>query len=111
RTPAPGSWPYTGAGALTATAGSAPPTPPMGAYPPATPPPIPSGAGQPPRRRRRMKPLVLALILGGIVGAGGATAFAVTSFTGQPPTQLEQPAAQTSPASAPSSVGPEVTSS
>ena len=41
RTPAPGSWPYTGAGALTATAGSAPPTPPMGAYPPATPPPMP----------------------------------------------------------------------
>ena len=114
RTPAPGSWPYTGAGALTATAGSAPPTPPMGAYPPATPPPMPppmlSGTGQPPRRRR-MKPLVVALILGGIVGAGGAAAFAVTSFSGQPSTQLEQPAAQTSSASAPASVGPEVTSS
>ena len=53
RTPAPGSWPYTGAGALTATAGSAPPTPPMGTYPPATPPPMPSGMGQPPRRRDR----------------------------------------------------------
>ena len=112
---AAGSWPYTGAGALTATAGSAPPTPPMGAYPPATPPPMPppmpSGTGQPPRRRRRMKPLVVALILGGIVGAGGAAAFAVTSFSGQPSTQLEQPAAQTSSASAPASVGPEVTSS
>ena len=88
RTPAPGSWPYTGAGALTATAGSAPPTPPMGAYPPATPPPMPppmlSGTGQPPRRRR-MKPLVVALILGGIVGAGGAAAFAVTSFSGRRP--------------------------
>jgi serine/threonine protein kinase len=112
RTPAPGSWPYTGAGALTATAGSAPPTPPMGAYPPATPPPMPpampSGTGRPPRRRR-MKPLVVALILGGIVGAGGAAAFAVTSFSGQPSTQLEQPAGHTS--SAPASVGPEVTSS
>jgi eukaryotic-like serine/threonine-protein kinase len=116
RTPAPGSWPYTGAGtpytgagALTATAGSAPPTPPMGAYPPATPPPVPAGTGQPPRRRR-VKPLVLALIPGGIVGAGGAAAFAVTSFTGQPSTQLEQPAAQTSPATAPASVGPAVSS-
>src|SRR5439155_23922969 len=48
---------------LTRTAGSASPTPPMGAYPPATPPPMPSGTGQPPPRRRRMKPLVLALIL------------------------------------------------
>jgi hypothetical protein len=110
RTPAPGSWPYTGAGALTATAGSAPPTPPMGAYPPATPPPMPSGTGRPPRRRR-MKPLVVALILGGIVGAGGAAAFAVTSFSGQPSTHLEQPAGQTSSATAPASVGPEVTSS
>ena len=98
------------AGALTATAGSPPPTPPMGAYPPATPPPMPAGTGQPPRRRR-MKPLVLALILGGIVGAGGAAAFAVTSFTGQPSTQLEQPAGQASSAPAPASVGPEVTSS
>jgi eukaryotic-like serine/threonine-protein kinase len=111
RTPAPDSWPYTGAGALTATAGSAPPTPPMGTYPPATPPPMPSGTGQPPRRRR-LKPLAVALILGGIVGAGGAAAFAVTSFSGQPPTQLQQPAAQTSSASAsaPASVGPAVTS-
>jgi hypothetical protein len=111
RTPAPGSWPYTGAGALTATAGSAQPTPPMGAYPPATPPPMPSGTGQPPPRRRRMKPLVVALILGGLVGAGGAAAFALTSFTGQPSTQLEHPAGQTSSVSVPASVGPEVTSS
>jgi serine/threonine protein kinase len=110
RTPAPGGWPYAAAGALTATAGSATPTPPMGTYPPATPPPMPSGTGQPPRRRR-MKPLVLALILGGIAGAGGATAFAVTSFTGPPSTHLEQPAAQTSPASASASVGPAVSSS
>ena len=55
-----------------------------------------------------MKPLVLALILGGIVGAGGATAFALNSFSGPPSTQLEQPAAQTSSATAPASVGPEV---
>ena len=108
-----------GAEALTATAGGAPPTPPMGAYPPATPPlpmpvptpaPMPAGTGLPPRRRR-MKPLVVALILGGIVGAGGAAAFALTSFTGQPSVQLEQPAGQTSTAPAPASVGPEVTSS
>ncbi|HEY1003611.1 MAG TPA: serine/threonine-protein kinase, partial [Streptosporangiaceae bacterium] len=107
RTPAPGSWPYTGAGALTATAGSAPPTPPMGAYPPATSPPMPPDRGRPPRRRR-MKPLAVALILGGIVGAGGAAAFALTSFTGQPAAQLEQPAGQTS--SPPASVGPAVNS-
>jgi len=96
-----------GAAASAVAAGS---TPPMGAYPPATPPPMPAGTGQPPRRRR-IKPLVVALILGGIVGAGGAAAFAMTSFSGQPSTQLEQPAAQTSSASAPASVGPEVTSS
>ena len=81
----------------------------MGAYPPATPPPMAAGTGQPPPRRRRVKPLVLALILGGIVGAGGAAAFAMTSFTGQPSVQLEQPAGQTSTAPAPASVGPEVT--
>jgi serine/threonine protein kinase len=112
RTPAPANWPYTGAGALTATAGSAPPTPPMGAYPPATPPPMPppmpSGTGRPPRRR--MKPLLVALILGGLVGAGGAAAFALTSFTGQPSVQLEQPAGQTSSTPAPASVGPAVNS-
>jgi eukaryotic-like serine/threonine-protein kinase len=106
--------PTPGAGALTATAGSAPPTPPMGAYPPATPPPMPppmpSGTRQPPRRRR-MKPLVVALILGGLVGAGGAAAFALTSFTGQPSVQLEQPAGQASSAPASVSAGPEVTSS
>jgi serine/threonine protein kinase len=111
--PDPANWPYTGAGALTATAGSAPPTPPMGAYPPATPPPmpppIPPGTGRPPRRRR-VKPLVVALILGGLVGAGGAAAFALTSFTGQPSIQLEQPAGQSSSAPAPVSVDPAVTS-
>ena len=95
---APLSTPTPGAGALTATVGSAPPTPPDGAYPPATPPPMPPpmppGTRQPPRRRR-MKPLVVALILGGIVGAGGAAAFALTSFTGQPSVQLGQPADHT----------------
>ena len=99
--PAPSSWPPApaAAGALTATAGGAPQTPPMGAYPPATPPPAP---GAQPPRRRRMKPLVLALILGGIVGAGGATAFVVNSMS-QTPVQMEQPAAQTSPATVPAS--------
>jgi serine/threonine protein kinase len=99
--------PPTGLGATRTTAAGSgpaePPTPAMGAYPPATPPP----RAQPPRRR--MKPLVLALILGGIVGAGGATAFVVTSMS-QAPVQMEQPAAQTTPAMAPTSVEPEVSS-
>ena len=109
RTPAPANWPYTGAGALTATAGSAPPTPPMGAYPPATPPPMPPGTSRP-QPRHRMKPLVVALILGGLVGAGGAAAFALTSVAGQPSIQLEQPAGQRSSAPAPASAGPAVNS-
>ena len=58
-----------------------------------------------------MKPLVVALILGGIVGAGGAAAFAVTSFTGRRPPSWSSRPAQTSSATAPASVGPEVTSS
>jgi len=85
-------------GQLTATAGGAPQTPPLGAYPPDTP--------APRAPRRRVKPLVLALILGGIVGASGATAFVVNSMS-QPPVQMESPAAQTSPATAPASVAPE----
>jgi len=100
--PAPGSWPP--AEALTATAGGAPPTPPMGAYGPPAPPPAPRA--RPPRRR--VKPLVLALILGGIVGASGATAFVVSSMSNAP-AQMESPAAQTSPAP-PASVSPAVSS-
>jgi len=88
---------------------SAPFTPPMGTYPPPTPPPAPAGTSQPPRRQRRMKPLVLALILGGILGAGGATAFVVSSMSNSP-VQMEQQG-QTSPATAPASVGSEVSSS
>jgi len=80
---------------------SGPQTPPLGAYPPATPPPR--------APRRRVKPLVLALILGGIVGASGATAFVVNSMS-QPPVQMESPAAQTSPATVPASVTPQVSS-
>ena len=101
--PAPGSWPP--AEALTATAGGAPPTPPMGAYGPPAPPPGPRA--RPPRRR--VKPLVLALILGGIVGASGATAFVVSSMSSAP-MRMESPAAQTSPAAPPVSVSPEVSS-
>ena len=101
--PTPGSWPPAAAAPLTATAGGTPPTPPMAAYPPPTPPPVP---GVQPPRRRRMKPLVLALILGGIVGAGGATAFVVSSMS-HAPVQMEQPAAQTSPATAPASANPQ----
>jgi serine/threonine protein kinase len=106
----------TGLGATqTAGAGSGPSgpqTPPMGAYPPATPPPLGTypPATPPPRApRRRVKPLVLALILGGIVGASGATAFVVHSMS-QSPVQMESPAAQTSPATTPASVAPEVSS-
>ena len=80
----PASWPPV------APAGSAPLTPSMAGYPPPTPPPAPSGMGLPPRRQRRMKPLVLALILGGIVGAGGATAFVVSSMSNSP-VRIEQP--------------------
>jgi len=102
QTPPQGSWPpAAAAGQLTATAGGAPQTPPLGAYPPATPPPR--------APRRRVKPLVLALILGGIVGASGATAFVVHSMS-QSPVQMESPAAQTSPATVPASVTPQVSS-
>jgi eukaryotic-like serine/threonine-protein kinase len=102
QTPPQGSWPpAAAAGQLTATAGGAPQTPPLGAYPPATPPPR--------APRRRVKPLVLALILGGIVGASGATAFVVHSMS-QSPVQMESPAAQTSPPTVPASVAPQVSS-
>ena len=105
------SWPHVAAAgaALTATAGSAAPTPPGGlmAPPPpggAYPPPPPMGRNRPPRRR--VRPLVLALVLGGVVGAGGAAAFAV-STTGHSTTHLQdRPAAVTS--SAPSSAGASV---
>jgi eukaryotic-like serine/threonine-protein kinase len=101
----PASWPPVAPG------GNTPFTPPMGTYTPPTPPPTPSGTGQPPlppRRQRRMKPLVLALILGGIVGAGGATAFVVSSMSNSP-VHIEQQG-QTSPATSPASVGPETSS-
>jgi hypothetical protein len=104
RTTAPGpgaqpstrdNWPQVAAGAgLTATAGSAPP-PYGGTYPPQgvllQPP--PGGPKRP--RRRLLRPLVLAWILVALIAVGGGTAFAVTSFTGNAPSQI-QPAGQTS---------------
>ena len=58
-----------------------------------------------------MKPLVLALILGGIVGAGGATAFALNSMSHSTTPLQEAPAAVTSSASPPSSGPGSVSSS
>ena len=105
------SWPQVAAtgAALTATAGSAAPTPPGGLVAPtpprdAYPPPLPTGGSRPPRRR--VRPLVLALVLGGVVGAGGAAAFVVSTM-GHSTTHLQdRPAAVTS--SAPSSAGASV---
>ena len=96
------------AAALTATAGGAAPTPPAAMMTPTPPgdtypPPLPPGRSRPPRRR--VRPLVLALVLGGLVGAGGATAFVVASM-GHSTTLQDRPAAVTS--SAPSSAGASV---
>ncbi len=86
---------------LTATAGSMPPaTPPGGAYP------LPWPAGRSRPRRRRVRPLVLALIVGGILGASGAAAFAATSLGHSPTPLQDRPAAVTSSAAAPTSGGP-----
>ena len=96
-------WPQVaGAGnSLTATAGGAPPaTPPGGMYPP----PLPTGSSRP--RRRRVRPLVLALIVGGILGASGAAAFAATSLGHSTTPLQDRPAAATSSAPAPTSGGP-----
>ena len=96
-------WPQVGGAgnSLTATAGGAPPaTPPGGMYPP----PLPAGSSRP--RRRRVRPLVLALIVGGILGASGAAAFAATSLGHSTTPLQDRPAAATSSAPAPTSGGP-----
>jgi eukaryotic-like serine/threonine-protein kinase len=101
-TPVPGGMP-------TPVPGGMPPTPPAGLYDPAAMTPPPGGRNRPPRRR--VRPLVLALVIGGIVGAGGAAAFAVASMGHSNTPLQDRPAAATSSAPAPSSASPSVSSS
>ena len=62
--------------------------------------PAPGRTTRPQRQPRR--PLVLAWILGALLVASGAAAFALTSFTGHPPAPVpSQPAAATSSQTAP----------
>src|SRR5690242_649272 len=101
-TPPPGYGPTTpplGYGSATSPLGNTPPTPPGGMYGP------PGGGSQP--RRRRVRPLMLALIIGVMLGAIGAAVFVVTSATKHAPARLnDTPAAVTSSAPAPSSSAP-----
>jgi hypothetical protein len=101
-TPPPGYGPTTppmGYGSATSPLGNTPPTPPGGMYGP------PGGGSQP--RRRRVRPLMLALIIGVMLGAIGAAVFVVTSATKHSPAHLnDTPAAVTSSAPAPSSSAP-----
>jgi eukaryotic-like serine/threonine-protein kinase len=104
-TPPPGyvsQTPPQGYSSPTSPLGSAPPTPPVGLYGPSAP-----GGGNRPPRRRRVRPLMLALIIGVMLGAVGAAVFVVSSATKHSPTPLnDQPAAVTSSAPAPSSSAP-----
>ncbi len=104
-TPPPGyvaQTPPQGYSSPTSPLGSAPPTPPVGLYGP----PAPGGGNRPPRRRRA-RPLMLALILGVMLGAIGAVVFVLSSAGKHTPTQLnDQPAAVTSSAPASSSSAP-----
>jgi serine/threonine protein kinase len=100
------SWPQAAADSvLTATAGSTPPgsTPPLPAGSAYQPPPgayQPPPGGRPRRGRRLWRPLVLAWIVGVLIAASGATAFALSSFTGRAPSpnqsQQAPPPASTS---------------
>jgi serine/threonine protein kinase len=91
--------PPLGYGSATTPLGNTPPTPPGGMYGP------PGGGNQP--RRRRVRPLMLALIIGVMLGAIGAAVFVVTAATKHTPTPLnDRPAAVTSSAPAPSSSAP-----
>ncbi len=71
---------------LTAGAGSLPP-PPGGAHDQ----PPPDGRNRP--RRRLWRPLVLAWVIGCLLGASAAAGFAVTAFTGHTPTPIQSGAA------------------
>jgi serine/threonine protein kinase len=101
-TPPQGYGPTTppqGYGSTTTPLGNTPPTPPGGMYGP------PGGGSQP--RRRRVRPLMLALIIGVMLGAIGAAVFVLTSATKHTPAPLnDRPAAVTSSAPAPSSSAP-----
>jgi len=109
-TPVPGGMPTPVPGVPpTPVPGGMPPTPPAGLYGPAPMIPPPDGRNRPPRRR--VRPLVLALVIGGIVGAGGASAFAVASMGHSNTPLQDRPAAATSSAPAPSSASPSVSSS
>jgi serine/threonine protein kinase len=57
-------------------------------------------------RRRLQRPMLLALLIGALLVISGATAFALTSFSGKSPTPVnDTPAAQTfSPTASPSAV-------
>ena len=92
-----GSRPLTVGAPLTATAGSMPP-PAAGVPPPAAPDELRQPPAGPDRsRRRRWRPGVLAWVIGVIVLVSGATAFALTSFTGHSPAPVkDKPTAQTS---------------
>jgi Protein kinase domain len=54
------------------------------------------GGGRPRPRHRFLRPLVLGWVAGAVFAISGATAFAVTSFAGEPPAPHQSPAAQIS---------------
>jgi serine/threonine protein kinase len=96
-TPAPG-W---DTGPLAASAGNSLTVP--GNSPGDTRPEVPPGGRDRPRRRL-LRPLVLGWVIGAVIVASGATAFALTSFTGHTPTPGQsRPAALTSSPAAPTS--------
>jgi serine/threonine protein kinase len=97
----PPATPPPGYSSPTSPLGGTPPTPPAGLYGPGGP-----GGGNRPQRRR-VRPLMLALIIGVMLGAIGAAVFVVTSATKHSPAPLnDTPAAVTSSAPAPSSSAP-----
>ena len=107
-TPPPGyasPTPPPGYASPTPPPGYSPPTPPLGSTPPGLYGPPPAGGGNRPRRRR-VRPLMLALIIGVMLGAVGAAVFVVTSATKHNTPLKERPAAVTSSAPAPSSSAP-----
>jgi serine/threonine protein kinase len=110
-TPPPGYAPPTPPPGYAPALGYGPPTPALGyGPPPPTGPFGPAGGGNQPRRRR-VRPLMLALIIGVMLGAVGAAVFVVTAATKHPPAPLnDRPAAVTSSAPAPSSSAPSSTS-
>jgi serine/threonine protein kinase len=76
-----------------------------GAHPPGGAHPQPARGGRSRPRRRLWRPLVLAWIIGGLIGASVAAAFAVTALTGHTPAPVQSQAALTSSPAAPASAG------